>query len=129
MRAFLIAILLVATAATGSATVHVSAADKARAEHVKQWFSRELGQAKLPGATYDLAVRDSLVTVSKRHVEIRVELQIAISDRNGQLISVARASANASGSHKAIATLRDQATTTAIEAAIERVRSARHSAR
>ena len=125
MRLLVVAIVMALTTATGSATVHVSATDKARAAQVKECFARELAQAKLPGATYDLAVSDKLVAISQRHVQLTVELRIAISDREGRVISVARASANASGSRTAIPALLDQATTNAIVAAIERVRSAR----
>jgi phage I-like protein len=125
MRLLIIAIVMAVTTATGSATVHVSAADKARAAHVRECFSRELANAKLQGATYDLAVKDKLVAISQRHVELTVELRIAISDRDGRLISVARASANTSGSRTAVASLLDQATTKAIQVAVERVRATR----
>ena len=125
MRLLIIAIVMAVTTVTGSATVHVSAADKARAAHVKECFSRELANAKLHGATYDLAVTDKLVAISQRSVQLTVELRIAISDRDGRLMSVARASANTSGSRTAIASLLDQATRNAIEAAIARVRAAR----
>ena len=125
MRLLIIAIVMAMTTATGSATVHVSAADKARAAHVKECFSREIANAKLHGATYDLAVNDKLVAISQRRVELTVELRIAISDRDGRVISVARASANARGSRTAIASLLDQATRNVIEAAVERVRAAR----
>ena len=125
MRLLIIAIVMAMTAATGSATVHVSAADKARAAQVKECFARELASVKLPGATYDLAVNDRLVAISQRHVELVVELRVAISDREGRVISVATAKANASGSRSAFTSLRDQATTTAIASVIERVRTTR----
>jgi hypothetical protein len=121
----IVSIVIAGLATSGSASVHVRAADRAHADYVKQSFARELASAKLSGATYDLAVRETVSPLSSRQIEVTIELRIAISDRTGRMISFARASANASGSQKAIASLRAQATTDAIEAAVERVRTAR----
>ena len=124
MRALIVAIVLAGSIGIGSADplVHVTAMSaKVDASRVRAQLTRELASHN----TFDVAVSESTIAVSRRRIEITVELRLAVSDRNGKIVSFVRATASAHGAQRAAAALREQATASAISAAIERLRSAR----
>lgn len=137
MRTLVIAVALVVMGGIGNAApgtnVHVtlSAASgavldrEAQTEKIRARFLRELAKAGLRGSTFDLVVNESMVTLARRQMEVTVELEMAISKRTGRIFSLVRTSATANGSVKSLAMLRDEATATAIAAAIERARAVR----
>jgi hypothetical protein len=135
MRATLIAIMIVALGGIGAAapmtpSVHVTVSAttldvKTHADRVRTKFAHKAQLANLHASTFDLAVSESVSLLPRREVEITVQLRVTISDRSGRMTSIVRSVASAKGSSRSISILRDEATASAIDAAIVRARAAR----
>jgi hypothetical protein len=133
MRAAIIALVIAGLGTSGlaaPASVHVTVSAttldaKTRAHRVRTSFAHKARQANLTGSTFDLSLSERTAAVSRREIEITVHLCVTISDRAGRMTSIVRSAASAKGSIKSIAMLREEATASAIDAAIKRARAAR----
>jgi hypothetical protein len=133
MRAALIALVISGLAGStlaAPASVHVTVSasvldSKTHAHRVRTSFAHKAQLANLTSSTFDVSVTEKLATVSRREIEITVQLCVTISDRAGRMTSIVRSAASAKGSVKSVAILREEATAGAIDAAIKRARAAR----